>query len=121
MQIEIQGIPQSLKSAYSARLKAAQSDLSRYKKLSKEAHTQVSRSDLLGRGNSGGWGLGRGGSRSDEPYGDGEGGERDRLLIGTQTLDDGSRCVIIILYFSVFPFYPLPLLNTDSLHDFANA
>lgn len=80
MQIEIQGIPQSIKAQYSSRLKIAQAELSRYKKLSKDVHVQVSRSDLFSFG-------GPRPSTSDEPYAD----DRTRLLTGTEVLDDGTR------------------------------
>ncbi|PPQ69542.1 hypothetical protein CVT25_000859 [Psilocybe cyanescens] len=87
LEVEIQGIPQSVKAPYQARLKQAKTDLTRYKRLSKEMHSQAARKDLLGTSSSG-----VSGSRytddatSDDPYGD-----RARLLKGTQTLDDGSR------------------------------
>ena len=38
MEIEIQGIPQSLRPSYQSRIKASKADLTRYKKLSKELH-----------------------------------------------------------------------------------
>jgi len=84
MQIEIQGIPKSMKSTYSARLKNAQSELSRYKKLSKDAHTQASRASLFSFSAAG---IGGRMSTSDEPYAD----DRTRLLAGTDVLDDGMR------------------------------
>jgi len=78
LEVEIQGIPQSVKSPYLKRLKQAKSDLTKYKKLSKDLY---SRADLLG------------GSRaapSDDPYA-GERSDRERLLAGTEILGDGSR------------------------------
>lgn len=48
MEIEIQGIPQSLKPSYQSRVKSAKADLARYKKLSKDTHAQLSRGELLG-------------------------------------------------------------------------
>ncbi|OCH88838.1 vesicle transport v-snare protein vti1 [Obba rivulosa] len=84
MEIEIQGIPQSLKPSYQTRLKTAKSDLQRYKKLSKDLHAQLSRMDLLGRSSPG-----LGGSASDDPYG--ASSDRTRLLAGTALLEDGSR------------------------------
>ena len=88
MEIEIQGIPQSLRPTYTTRIKSAKSDLSRYKKLSKDTLASLNRSDLLSRSPSGvGGGKGSGNHvDSDEPYGD-----RTRLLAGTQLLEDGSR------------------------------
>jgi vesicle transport through interaction with t-SNAREs protein 1 len=47
MQIEIQGIPKSLKSQYQSLLKSSEASLSLFKKLSKEMHTKISHSDLL--------------------------------------------------------------------------
>ena len=82
MEIEIQGIPQSLKPSYQTRIKAAKADLQRFKKLSKDMHTQLARSDLLGS---------RAGAMTptlDEPYGS---SDRTRLLAGTALLEDGSR------------------------------
>ena len=94
MQIEIQGIPQSLKTQYTTRLKNAQSDLARYKKLSREAHLQASRTDLFsgaGSGSGGGFWGSKSRVSSDEPYGD----DRTRLLAGTEVLDDGNRWVLL--------------------------
>lgn len=82
MEIEIQGIPQSLKAQYQSRLKSSKADLLKYKKLSKEVRTTVSRSDLLSRGGSAAH------PSSDEPYGT---SDRTRLLSGTQILEDGSK------------------------------
>ena len=93
MEIEIQGIPQSLRPTYTTRIKSAKSDLSRYKKLSKDTLASLNRSDLLSRSPGVGvsgvvkGSIGSGGHvDSDEPYGD-----RTRLLAGTQLLEDGSR------------------------------
>jgi len=83
MEIEIQGIPQSMKPQYQTRLRSAKADLSRYKKLSKDLHGQIARSDLLSsRGGAAGM------STSDEPYGTTS--DRTRLLSGTALLEDGS-------------------------------
>ncbi|KAH9851165.1 t-SNARE [Lenzites betulinus] len=83
MEIEIQGIPQSLRPAYQTRIKASKADLQRYKKLSKEQHAQLSRSELLARPG------GAADATSDEPYG--ASSDRTRLLAGTSLLEDGSR------------------------------
>jgi len=80
--VEIQGIPQSVKPPYATRLKQAKADLTKYKKLSKELHSQAVRTDLLGGHKSGNL-------RSDDPYD--ERSDRARLLMGTETLSDGSR------------------------------
>jgi vesicle transport through interaction with t-SNAREs protein 1 len=82
MQLEIQGIPKSLKSKYTPRLRGAQADLARWKKVSKEAHGKVQRGELFAR--AGGFG-----GTSDEPYGDAD--DRTRLLVGHEVLEDGTR------------------------------
>ncbi|KDR73314.1 hypothetical protein GALMADRAFT_251929 [Galerina marginata CBS 339.88] len=82
LEVEIQGIPQSVKTPYLTRLKQAKADLTKYKKLSKDLHSQAARTDLLGAFKSGT-------SSSDDPYG--ERSDRTRLLAGTETLNDGSR------------------------------
>ena len=107
MQIEIQGIPQSLKSQYAPRLKRAQAELGRWKKLSREAHGKVQRGELFTR--SGGFG-----GTSDEPYGTTD--DRTRLLVGHEVIEDGTRFVYIICSFclssSCFPsFLPFPNLS----------
>jgi len=84
MEIELQGIPQSIKPQYQARIKSAKADLTRYKKLSKELHTQLTRSDLLG--SVGGRPIGP--SSADDPYGT---SDRTRLLAGTALLEDGTK------------------------------
>lgn len=83
LEIEIQGIPKSVRSQYASRLKQAKTELAKYKKLSKETHTQLARSDLLGRGPR------SVASNTDDPYD--ERSERARLLAGTESLNDGSR------------------------------
>jgi vesicle transport through interaction with t-SNAREs protein 1 len=83
MEIEIQGIPQSLKSQYQTRLQTAKADLLRYKKLSKDVQGQLARSELLSNQ------TGAGPPTSDEPYGTTS--DRTRLLSGTALLEDGSR------------------------------
>jgi len=84
LEIEIQGIPTSVRRQYTASLKQAKADLTKYRKVSKEAHAQAARTDLLG----GFRGRGAGGT-SDDPYG--EQSDRTRLLAGTEALNDGSR------------------------------
>ena len=80
MQLTLQAIPKSIRSPYTTRHSNAKSELTRCKNRSRELHAAVSRSEVLGFGGS------RGAS-SDSPYGN----ERQRLLAGTETLDDGSR------------------------------
>jgi vesicle transport through interaction with t-SNAREs protein 1 len=83
LEVEIQGIPQSVKPPYSNRLRQAKADLTKYKKLSKDLHAAAARGDLLGS------------SRralspsSDDPYGQQD--DRNRLLRGNETLEDGSK------------------------------
>jgi len=82
MEIEIQGIPQSIRPQYQSRIRSSKADLARYKKLSREMHAQASRADLFSA-RSGGTPA-----TSDEPYGS---SDRARLLAGTTILEDGSR------------------------------
>lgn len=82
MDIEIQGIPQSIRPKYQSRLRDAKSDLARFKKLFKEQNQQVARSTLLGSGSA------AQSFSSDEPYGT---SDRSRLLAGTALLDDGTK------------------------------
>ena len=83
LEIEIQGIPKSIRSQYTSRLKQAKTELAKYKKQSKETHAQLAKSDLLGRGPRSVT------SNTDDPYD--EHSERTRLLAGTESLNDGSR------------------------------
>lgn len=83
MEIEIQGMPQSIRPPYATRIKSAKSELSRYKNTAKELHAQSARVSLLS-------------DISGSPFRDsGEDGsinsDRTRLLAGTQVLEDGSR------------------------------
>lgn len=79
----MQGIPQSIRSQHQNRVRAAKADLAKYKKLSKEIHTQLARTDLLSSN------RGAGSPSSDEPYGTTS--DRQRLLSGTALLEDGSK------------------------------
>jgi vesicle transport through interaction with t-SNAREs protein 1 len=80
LEVEIQGIPQSIKIPYLTRLRQAKSDLTKYKKLSKDLHARV---NLLGGAKAASF-------RSDDPYAD-ERTNRERLLAGTESLSDGSQ------------------------------
>lgn len=82
MEIEIQGIPQSIRPKYQSRIRTSKADLARYKKLSREMHAQASRADLFSSRGGGAQ------ATSDEPYGS---TDRARLLAGTSILEDGSR------------------------------
>ncbi|KAJ3741260.1 vesicle transport v-snare protein vti1 [Lentinula detonsa] len=83
MDIEIQGIPQSIRPQYHNRLKAAKADLSRYKKTFKDLSAQLARSSLLASSTL------RPGYSSDDPYG--ASSDRSRLLAGTTLLEDGTK------------------------------
>ena len=85
MEIEIQGMPQSIKPQYSTRVKSAKAELSRYKKRAKDLHAQNQRSELLSN---------VGGSPFRDVLDDGASGassDRARLLAGTALLEDGSK------------------------------
>ncbi|KAK0230804.1 vesicle transport v-SNARE protein N-terminus-domain-containing protein [Armillaria fumosa] len=79
MDIEIQGIPQSIRAQYQTRMRDAKAELSRYKKLLKELN---SRTALLSSSSGPAF------ASSDEPYGV---SDRTRLLAGTALLDDGTK------------------------------
>jgi len=82
MEIEIQGIPQSVRAQYHTRLRSAKADLSKHKKLLTDARAQLARSDLLSSSNVAY-------PSSDEPYGPSS--DRTRLLAGTALLEEGSK------------------------------
>ncbi|KIM46299.1 hypothetical protein M413DRAFT_441386 [Hebeloma cylindrosporum] len=82
MEIEIQGIPQSVRAQYHSRLRSAKADLSKHKKLLADAQAQLARSDLLSSSNNAY-------PSSDEPYGPSS--DRTRLLAGTALLEEGSK------------------------------
>ncbi|KAJ3723097.1 vesicle transport v-snare protein vti1 [Lentinula raphanica] len=83
MDIEIQGIPQSIRPQYYNRLKAAKADLSRYKKTFKDLSAELARSSLLTSSTP------RPGYSSDDPYGSSS--DRSRLLAGTALLEEGTK------------------------------
>ncbi|KAF7313717.1 t-SNARE coiled-coil-like proteiny domain-containing protein [Mycena chlorophos] len=83
MEIEIQGIPQSIRPQYQTRLRTAKADLSRYKKQYKDVQAQVARSSLLSSSSN------HAAFTSDEPYG--AASDRTRLLAGTAVLEDGTK------------------------------
>ncbi|KAF5338046.1 hypothetical protein D9758_014253 [Tetrapyrgos nigripes] len=82
LEIEVQGIPASIRPQFSSRLKQAKIDMNRTKRLAKDMHNQVSRGDLLGPNK-------RFNMSSDSPYDDAN--ERTRLLAGHERLNDASR------------------------------
>jgi len=85
MEIEIQGIPQSVRPQYHTRLQSAKADLSKYKKLLAESRSQLARAALLSSTKQSG---NNAYGSSDDPYGS---SDRTRLLAGTTLLDDGTR------------------------------
>ncbi len=86
MEIEIQGIPQSLRTAYFSRLKAAKSSLVTYKKLLTDSRVALARSELLSSSKSSPLGADDY-PNSDDPYAS----DRARLLSGTSLLEDGTK------------------------------
>jgi len=80
MEVEIQGMPQSIRSKYVARLKAGKAELAKLKKQAKDLSTQTMRAQLLPASLSS--------APSDDPYGT---DQRTRLLSGTDRLADGQR------------------------------
>ncbi|KAF8812334.1 vesicle transport v-snare protein vti1 [Phlegmacium glaucopus] len=85
MEIEIQGVPQSVRPQYHTRLRSAKADLSKYKKLLADSRAQLARSTLLTFTKQSG---GAAYISSDDPYGS---SDRTRLLSGTTLLEDGTR------------------------------
>ncbi|KAF8351559.1 vesicle transport v-snare protein vti1 [Amanita rubescens] len=82
MELELQGIPQSKRPVYQSKLRDAKNELSRFKKLAKEARSQAARLDLLSSSQDHP-------SLSDDPYASTS--DRTGLLAGTALLEDGSR------------------------------
>ncbi|KZT62696.1 V-snare-domain-containing protein [Calocera cornea HHB12733] len=78
MEVEIQGMPQSIRSKYVARLKTGKAELSKLKKQAKDLSTQTMRAQLLPASLAS--------APSDDPYGT---DQRTRLLSGTDRLADG--------------------------------
>lgn len=86
MEIEIQGIPQSLRNNYLSRLKSAKSSLTTYKKSLTDTRASLARAELLST-KSPSPGLGGDYPNSDDPYAS----DRSRLLAGTSLLEDGTK------------------------------
>ena len=84
MEIEVQGVPQTVRAQYHNRLRSAKADLSKYKKLLAESRSQLARSALLSSTKLSENTYGS----SDDPYGS---SDRTRLLNGTMLLEDGTR------------------------------
>jgi vesicle transport through interaction with t-SNAREs 1 len=86
MELEIQGMPQSIRPQYAGRVKASKTELGRWKATAKDVHQAAARDALLTRG-----GPGAATSTqypSDDPYGT---SDRTRLLAGTQSLEDSTH------------------------------
>lgn len=85
MEIEIQGVPQSVRPQYQTRLRSAKTNLSEQKKLLVESRSRLARSALLSSTKqSGNDAYGS----SDGPYGS---SDRVRLLAGTTLLENGVK------------------------------
>ncbi|KAH8105765.1 vesicle transport v-snare protein vti1 [Phellopilus nigrolimitatus] len=84
MEIELQGMPQSIRASFGARARSAKAELGALKARARELHAQGARAALLSDA---------GGSPfRDAPDDDGgAGGDRVRLLAGTERLEGGSR------------------------------
>ncbi len=82
MELELPGVPQSKRPVYQSKLRDAKNELSRFKKLAKEARSQATRLDLLSSSQDHP-------SLSDDPYASTS--DRTQLLAGTAMLEDGSR------------------------------
>jgi vesicle transport through interaction with t-SNAREs protein 1 len=83
MEIEIQGVPQSLRNNYLSRLRSAKSSLATYKKSLSDTRTSLARAELFSKSSSP---DNDGYYNSDDPYSD-----RHRLLSGTNILEDGTK------------------------------
>ncbi|KAF9452443.1 V-snare-domain-containing protein [Macrolepiota fuliginosa MF-IS2] len=88
MEIEIQGIPQSLRTSYLSRLKSAKTSLTTYKKSLTDVRATLARTELLSSSSkSPSPGLGGEYPNTDDPYTS----DRSRLLAGTNILEDGTK------------------------------
>jgi len=83
MEVEIQGMPQSVKSQYQNRVRTGKADLVRLRGQAKELNLTASRAELLSSSSFNGMA-----SASDDDFGQ---SQRTRLLNGTQTLSDSTR------------------------------
>ena len=83
MEIEIQGVPQTVRAQYHLRLRAAKDELSKHKKLLADARSKLARADLLSSQNAGPY------VSSDDPYAPSS--DRTRLLAGTAILEEGTK------------------------------
>lgn len=91
LELEIQGIPGSIRPAYALRLRHAKTELSKYSKASKDAQAQVQRNELTARSAAG---SNLNANRfQDNPYTDtdDEVNVRSRLVGGVEILSAGQR------------------------------
>jgi len=84
LEIEVQGIPTSIRGQYTTRLRQAKNELTRYRKIHKESLSTLALADFI-PGTKGGGSVGT----TDDPFD--ERSNRTRLLAGAEILEDGSR------------------------------
>ena len=84
LEIEVQGIPASIRGQYTTQLRQAKNELIRYWKIHKESFATMALADFV-PGTKGSGSI----STSDDPF-----GERTRLLAGAEILEDGSRRIV---------------------------
>ncbi|GJJ11047.1 hypothetical protein Clacol_005278 [Clathrus columnatus] len=84
MEIEIQGMLQSIKPRYQTKVKNHKTELNALKKRTRELHATANRSELLSTSSN----LYGASSPSDDPYSN---SDRSRLLAGTASLEDSTR------------------------------
>ncbi|KAF9516525.1 hypothetical protein BS47DRAFT_1327274 [Hydnum rufescens UP504] len=83
MEVEIQGMPQSVKAQYQGRVRTGKVELSRLRAQAKELHLSASRAELLGSAS-----FAASSGSLDDDFGS---SQRTRLLQGTQTLADSTK------------------------------
>lgn len=84
MEVEIQGMPQSIRPQYVGRVKACKGELTRWRGVAKDVQQASTRDALLGGVSS----------STDDPYGTLDGAttsDRTRLLTGSQSLQDSTK------------------------------
>jgi len=86
MELEIQGMPLSIRPMYAGRVKTSKTELNRWKATAKEVHQAAARDALLVRGGPGAATSNQ--YPSDDPYGT---SDRTRLLVGSQSLEESTR------------------------------
>lgn len=83
MEVEIQGMPQSIRPQYTGRVKTCKAELSRWRGVARDVQQATHRDALLG-----------GSAALDDPYGNFDNSatsDRTRLLAGTQSLADSTK------------------------------